>query len=198
MTGRYDVVVTVGTDHHPFDRLTEWLAPWLAANREVRVLHQHGTSAPLPGATVVGLMSRTDLMDAMRDAAVVVMQAGPASLSDARSCGHVPVIVPRRARFAEAVDDHQTAFAQHVVDRGWAVHARSARELRSVLDDVMRGAAHQRVDPVVPDVRQTATRLAAVVEEAVASRRRHQPRRMLHAGRLLSRRIVTSFGGSRR
>ncbi len=37
------VLVTVGTDHHRFDRLIGWVDRWAAAHPEARVLVQHGT-----------------------------------------------------------------------------------------------------------------------------------------------------------
>ena len=43
------LLVSVGTDHHPFDRLVRWAGAWLAAHPgAVRCLMQTGTSAP-PG-----------------------------------------------------------------------------------------------------------------------------------------------------
>ncbi|MGH8974585.1 MAG: glycosyltransferase, partial [Acidimicrobiia bacterium] len=42
------VFVTVGTDHHPFDRLVAWADAWMAVGRNegAPCLIQSGTSAP--------------------------------------------------------------------------------------------------------------------------------------------------------
>ncbi|MGH3659367.1 MAG: glycosyltransferase, partial [Micromonosporaceae bacterium] len=45
------VLVTVGTDHHPFDRLVGWADQWAADRGHVRVLVQHGATAPPRHAT---------------------------------------------------------------------------------------------------------------------------------------------------
>ena len=36
------VFVTVGTDHHPFDRLVQWVDVWAAAHPEIEVVIQYG------------------------------------------------------------------------------------------------------------------------------------------------------------
>ena len=40
------VLVVVGTDHHPFDRVVGWADEWAASHPGVRVLVQYGTSRP--------------------------------------------------------------------------------------------------------------------------------------------------------
>jgi UDP-N-acetylglucosamine transferase subunit ALG13 len=50
------VLVTVGTDHHRFDRLIGWVDRWAAAHPDAQVLVQHGTAtAPAHGEAVVML-----------------------------------------------------------------------------------------------------------------------------------------------
>ena len=49
--GRPVVLVTVGTTHHRFDRLMDWLESWLQAHpNQVRMIVQHGTSRLPAGA----------------------------------------------------------------------------------------------------------------------------------------------------
>ena len=44
------LLVTVGTDHHPFDRLVRWAEAWLDGHPgRLRCLMQTGTSAPPAG-----------------------------------------------------------------------------------------------------------------------------------------------------
>jgi len=49
------VLVTVGTDHHPFDRLVGWIDRWAPPGR-VRLVVQYGTAVPPRGLS--GLMRR--------------------------------------------------------------------------------------------------------------------------------------------
>jgi UDP-N-acetylglucosamine transferase subunit ALG13 len=68
---------------------------------------QHG-NAQLP-ASVAGVahIARVELLEKMRAADVVVTHGGSGSVLDAVSLGFRPVLVPRLARFGEAVNDHQ-------------------------------------------------------------------------------------------
>ncbi len=45
----YDLVVSLGTDYHTFDRLLRWVKAYLAENPQVRCLIQHGHTSPLKG-----------------------------------------------------------------------------------------------------------------------------------------------------
>lgn len=131
------VVVSVGTDHHPFDRLMAWVDQWLgtACPPGVECVVQSGTSRPPTLADARPVVPYKDLMDLMRTATAVVIHGGPASIMDARAAGHVPIVVPRRKQLGEHVDDHQLAFCRRVAETGtiklalsWPVFAGSLSE----------------------------------------------------------------------
>ncbi len=119
--GPVDVVVTLGTDHHPFARLVAWVDAWAAAHPGATCVVQHGT-APAPRhaeghafldpALIPGLMARTR---------IVVGHAGPGTVLEARAAGRLPVIVPRRVALGEVVDDHQVTFGRWMETRGQAL-----------------------------------------------------------------------------
>ncbi|MEZ5978689.1 MAG: glycosyltransferase [Planctomycetota bacterium] len=54
----------------------------------------------------------------------VVCHAGAGTTLLAIASGHVPIVVPRLARFGEHVDDHQLPFAEHLAERGLVLFAR--------------------------------------------------------------------------
>ncbi len=62
-----------------------------------------------------------DLIEAMRAADVVITHAGVGLSALAMDCGHVPVVIPRRAARAEHTDDHQIQLADFLRRRGLAV-----------------------------------------------------------------------------
>ncbi len=129
------VLVVAGTDHHPFDRLVGYLDEWLAQHPgAVRCLVQYGASAPPLRADGVALLSHDDLQAAMAEATVVVTHGGPATITEARSYGHVPICVPRDPSRGEHVDDHQQRFARHLADAGLVVVTPTAAELGTALD----------------------------------------------------------------
>jgi len=146
------LLVTVGTDHHPFDRLVRWTDAWLAGHPgELRCLMQTGTSAPPPGGvrgtpggcpggsggvrgTPAGPPGESGAVEwqaylefgalqaAMASAAAVVCHGGPGTILGARHMGAVPVVVPRQHRLGEHVDDHQVAFSRRLAADGGEIH----------------------------------------------------------------------------
>jgi UDP-N-acetylglucosamine transferase subunit ALG13 len=110
------IVVTVGTNEAPFDRLLRAVDE---LPRDEEIVVQHGSSKVRPaGTTCVGFMPFDELVALLRNARVAVMHAGVGSIMVALSQGKRPVVVPRRSRFGEAVDDHQLPFARRLAERG--------------------------------------------------------------------------------
>ena len=127
------MLVTVGTDHHRFDRLIGWVDRWAADHPEVAVLVQHGTAtAPAHGEAVV-MLGYDELVSAMAEADVVIAQGGPATIMDARSVGHRPIVVPRRGHLDEVVDDHQVAFTDWMAAKELVWLATDEAELEGLL-----------------------------------------------------------------
>jgi UDP-N-acetylglucosamine transferase subunit ALG13 len=164
-------VVTVGTDHHRFDRLMDWLERWNADNPgAVRWIVQHGSSRPMSGAEAFAMKPRAELLELLRAADVVVTQGGPGGIMDSRECGTVPIVVPRLARLDEVVDDHQVAFVQQLARKGRLIAAQSEAELHAALDRAVLDPASLVADGDTSDVSQTVARFAAVVGQLLASK----------------------------
>jgi UDP-N-acetylglucosamine transferase subunit ALG13 len=150
------LLVTVGTDHHPFDRLVRWVDGWLGGSggraAGLRCLMQTGTSAA-PASEAVEWQAYLEfeaLQAAMRDAAAMVCHGGPGTILGARHMGAVPIVVPRRRRLGEHVDDHQVAFSRRLAAEGSVFLAEDEAGLRRLLDRVaaepaaFRAPAEQR------------------------------------------------------
>jgi UDP-N-acetylglucosamine transferase subunit ALG13 len=133
------LLVTVGTDHHPFDRLIGWVEAWLVGRRRgVRCQMQTGTSTP-PRSSLAqwdAYLSYEALGDAMTEAAAVVCHGGPGTILGVRQAGAVPIVVPRQHRLGEHVDDHQVAFARRLAAEGTVVLAESEVDLHRLLNQV--------------------------------------------------------------
>ena len=168
---RLTAVVTVGTDHHRFDRLMDWLENWQAKHPEaVDWIVQHGASRPMRDATGFALKPRPELLELLRTADLVVTQGGPGGIMDARECGKLPIVVPRLARLDEVVDDHQVAFARQLAATGMAVTAQSESELHAVLDRALADPAGFLSTGEASDVAASVARLEAAVEQLLARR----------------------------
>jgi UDP-N-acetylglucosamine--N-acetylmuramyl-(pentapeptide) pyrophosphoryl-undecaprenol N-acetylglucosamine transferase len=130
------IVVLVGTMPFPFTRLVERLRRIIPAGAEV--LWQIG-STPGDGLRAArASLAPEELREAVSQADVVVAHGGIGSTLDALDAGRLPVLVPRRRRFGEHVDDHQAGMARALDRRGIAI-AREAGELTWA--DIERAAA---------------------------------------------------------
>ncbi|MEL7158363.1 MAG: glycosyltransferase [Actinomycetota bacterium] len=108
------VVVAVGTDHHPFDRLVTWMDRWAAANPEVKVVIQRGTADLTDHAESRDLIPHPEQCRLFGSALAVVAHGGPSTIMDARAAGRVPIVLPRNPGLGEHVDDHQLRFGRHL------------------------------------------------------------------------------------
>ncbi|MEO6987760.1 MAG: glycosyltransferase [Aquihabitans sp.] len=166
------VVVTVGTDHHRFDRLVMWAEHWATANPDVPMLVQRGESDPTSHAESVPMLAYDQLVAAMTGADAVVTQGGPAAIMDARSVGHRPVVVPRRGTLGEHVDDHQVRFTAWMAERDLVWLADDEHGLHRLLDRAMRDPQALRIPPDSGEVAESVERFAALVDPLLTSRRR--------------------------
>ena len=158
------VFVTVGTDHHRFDRLVGWADRWAADRQDVRCIVQYGTSGAPEHAEGFAYLAKPDLQVAMREAVAVVCHGGPATIAEARQMGHIPIIVPRRAGHDEHVDDHQYRFSLHVSEEKWGVVAGDEAELRELLDHAIANPAALVVDRDTSRADSAVNRFASLVE----------------------------------
>lgn len=168
------VFVTVGTDHHRFDRLVRWVDAWAARNPQVEVLVQRGTSTAPEHARSTEMIGYDDLVATMAGASAVVAQGGPGGIMDARSVGLRPIVVPRRASLGEHVDDHQVRFTRWMADRDLVTLAESEDELAALLDRALADPQAFRVPPDAGAVDATIATFSQLVDPLLATR---QPRR---------------------
>ena len=172
-TGR--VLVTVGTDHHRFDRLIGWVDRWAAAHPDVAVAVQHGTAhAPEHGEAMV-MLGYDDLVERMQVADVVVAQGGPATIMDARSVGHRPVVVPRLAALDEVVDDHQVAFCDWMASKELVWVAADEAALHDLLDRALADPSLVRIPPERGAAAATIAAFRAVVDPLADRRAGRSP-----------------------
>ena len=144
------LLVSVGTDHHPFDRLVRWAGAWLDGHPgQLRCLMQTGTSAP-PAAGAAQWRAYLEfdaLQEAMAGAAAVVCHGGPGTILGARHMGAVPIVVPRQHSLGEHVDDHQVVFSRRLAADGGIHLAETEADLHRLLDRVAAEPGSFRVGP---------------------------------------------------
>ncbi len=163
-----EVVVSVGTDHHRFDRLVGWIDEWRDLHPEVIVVVQAGTSTPSRHGSRE-LIPHAELLELFRRAAVVVSHGGPSTVMDARMSGRLPIVVARDPAHQEHVDRHQMRFADHLHRHGMAVVVDTRDELFAAID---QGLADPNAFSVAADHGAAAgvAGFARTVDQLIATR----------------------------
>jgi UDP-N-acetylglucosamine transferase subunit ALG13 len=125
------IVVTIGTNEQPFDRL---IRAARALERD-DVLVQYGSSREPHGrGEWVEFLSFDELSARARAATAVVCHAGVGSIMMARRCGHRPIVMARRHHLGEAVDDHQLFLARRLAKSGIVTLVENEAELAAALE----------------------------------------------------------------
>ncbi len=162
------VFVSVGTDHHPFDRLVGWVDAWLPDG--VKCVVQHGTSAPPRRAEGVAYLDHGALTDLLNDAAVVVSHGGPTTITESRRHGLRPIVVPRSPALGEHVDDHQERFCARMAAKGLISSAGDEEAFRALLDHALSDPADFAVSPDDGDVAKSVARFGKLVDDLLNRR----------------------------
>jgi UDP-N-acetylglucosamine transferase subunit ALG13 len=140
------VFATVGTDHHRFDRLVDWIDGWIVdhGDEHVSALVQTGTSRRPRHAQGADYLGYDEMQANMRRAAAIVSHGGPGSIMLACYCGKKPIVVPRTSALGEHVDQHQVLFARRLAAEGEILLAENEDEFDRLLEDVLGGTAPVR------------------------------------------------------
>jgi UDP-N-acetylglucosamine transferase subunit ALG13 len=181
------ILVVVGTDIHPFDRLTGWLRRWYAGRHPgvgaggsapgLILQYGHSEGPDLSGA--VRFLGHEELQRAMASASLVVSHGGPATITEARRSGHLPIVVPRDPAHREHVDNHQQLFARRLGAAGMVWLCETERELAEALDKGLAdpSAFALSADGQGRDARAEAVaKVGRIVEDLVAQRSRRPAR----------------------
>lgn len=148
------IFVTVGSSKSPFDRLLRAVD---AAFFDEDVVVQHGASTVRPrNAECVGFLEFDGFVARIEQARVVVTHAGVGSIMTSLAHGKCPVVMPRRAEFGEAVDDHQLPFARRADELGLVELVESETDLGEAVRGHAggHGAAAEARSPIEVELRQ--------------------------------------------
>ena len=160
---------TVGTDHHRFDRLVQWIDNWLLTRRgEVRFVVQTGTSRKPVHAHAVEYVGYEEMERLVAEATVVVTHGGPGNIMLCRRLGKKPIVVPRRSDLGEHVDDHQLLFSRRIAIEGQIELAESEERLRELLDLAIRDEAFMAVPASQQSVERAVQRFEQLLEAVLA------------------------------
>jgi UDP-N-acetylglucosamine transferase subunit ALG13 len=166
----HSIFVSVGTDHHPFDRMVEWADSWAAEHPNAAIFVQYGFSRPPRHACGAPQIAHSELVERIRAADVVVTQAGPGGITDARECGKLPIVFPRNPAFGEHVDDHQLRFAAHQAGHGRIALATGPVEVSEQVGRALRFPAEYLAPRTDSPTAATARAVGRVVQDVLNHR----------------------------
>jgi len=132
LRGWIAVIVGITGTGLPFVRLVDALAAYAQSSRE-EVWIQHGTAPLVPPLRGASTVPRDKLLEQMRRADAIVTHAGCGSIADVFSTGHVPVVVARRERYGEHVNDHQLELLEVLEDEDRIVAVHDMSELGAAI-----------------------------------------------------------------
>lgn len=153
--------------------------------RNLRVAHQarpEDADAAVAAYEAAGLPAEVspffaDIPRRLSEAQLVISRAGASSVADIAVIGRPAILIP----YAAALDDHQSANAQALVEAGGAIripeHALTPDSLRAAVALVLGdpdGAARMARAATAAGLPDAAERLAALVEAVAAGRDPHQ------------------------
>lgn len=175
------LVVSVGSDSHPFDRLVEAVDEWLLATDDsVKAVLQYGTSSPprhpQGWSSSEPYLPFSELQGHLATADIIVTQGGPTGISEARRLGTQPIVMPRSPARGEHVDGHQISFCRHLAADGDIVLAENTADLRRSLDWALTDLDGLRLlidaEPPTPDAVQRFEHLVSDLQRRRRWRRR--------------------------
>jgi UDP-N-acetylglucosamine transferase subunit ALG13 len=171
--------VTVGTDHHPFNRIISWTNDWLRLHPEQApgFFVQSGAVSVIPACSSSQFLDVERMSRVLDGADVIVCHGGPESIAAAWERGLLPIVVPRLPQRGEHVDDHQVHFCLKLAELGRVWLAQTPAEFASSLSEATRDYARLRACVPAADVDAAVARFGQLVDEIVGRPRSRRPRR---------------------
>lgn len=124
------IIVTVGTEKYPFDRLLKAVDGLRDQLKDEPVFMQTGSSAFTPSYPHESFISYKELREKIREARIVVAHAGAGTLLMCIELGKIPVMMPRKRSFREHVDDHQNMLATSMAEKGLIILAETPEQVQ--------------------------------------------------------------------
>jgi UDP-N-acetylglucosamine transferase subunit ALG13 len=159
--------VAVGTSQRGFDRLMRWIDALARQNAlPGPVEAQTGINPNHPISFKCYPQLPDDVLEHKLAAAkVVICHAGAGIVGTCLRLGKRPIVVPRLARYHEAINDHQLMLAEALAQAGQATLVTDEAQLRFAIEAAWSAppiasspAQHRLHDAIAADLRQIAAR----------------------------------------
>jgi UDP-N-acetylglucosamine transferase subunit ALG13 len=136
------ILVTVGTEQFPFDRLMIWISTLINSGflmpEQEEIFVQYGSCRFVPqGVQGYALLPQSKFQQLLAQARVVIAHCGEGTVNQMASYTQPYILVPRTSYRGEHVDDHQVEMANTLAQQGVPV-AWSPGDLVRFLADPQR------------------------------------------------------------
>ena len=137
------ILITVGTEKFPFNRLMKWVNQLIAQNliqpTLEEVIIQYGSCTLIPEqADSYKLLPASKFVSLVEQADIIIAHCGEGTIDLLTSLNKPFIFVPRSGKHLEHVDDHQIELAEQLEKKGVAI-AQSYSELASFLESPQVG-----------------------------------------------------------
>ncbi len=117
------ILITVGTEKFPFNRLMEWIDKLIQQNliqpEQEEIVIQYGTCTIVPrGVKGYSVLEETEFSCLVEKARLIIAHCGEGTLDLLALINKPFILVPRSHRFQEHVDDHQVELAEQLARQG--------------------------------------------------------------------------------
>ena len=95
-------------------------------------------------------LATDDFAQKVREANLIICHAGAGTLIHVLQVGKIPVVMPRRKKHGELVDDHQLELVQVLTAEGRVIPAYESEDLLNAIEEARRLTRHPAPQPPSP------------------------------------------------
>ena len=127
------ILVTVGTEKFPFNRLMEWIDNLIQQNliqpNQEKIVIQYGSCTITPqGTNNCSVLPSEEFKNLVAQARLIIAHCGEGTIDLLANIKKPFVLVPRSGEYQEHVDDHQMELAEELAKQGVSI-ANSPQDL---------------------------------------------------------------------
>lgn len=113
------IFVTVGTHEQPFNRLIKEIDQLVKEKKiKEKVVIQTGFSTYKPlYCDYKPMLSFNEMKENIQKSHIVITHGGPSSFVEVLQAHKIPIVVPRKEKFNEHINDHQVEFVKLVYEK---------------------------------------------------------------------------------
>ena len=130
------ILITVGTEKFPFNRLMKWVEQLIAKDyisSQEEIIVQYGSCTYIPhGTKAYTLLPEAKFEALLSQARLIIAHCGEGTIDTLAKINVPYILVPRSYEWGEHVDDHQIELADALAEQGIAI-AKNINDLKAFI-----------------------------------------------------------------